>query len=116
MRLDHLLSKEHLELLRQFIESRNQANVLTRLAHGWNITLFNQETKSKYASAGNDLRSERNARCWVLGDRETETLGPFEVLHLVRLVRIAQRELQTRNRPYFENYIVDASIFRSNVS
>jgi hypothetical protein len=43
---------------------------------------------------------------------ETITQGPFRVLTHNGQVRIEQGNLRIRNRPYFENYIVDASIFR----
>jgi hypothetical protein len=52
-----------------------------------------------------------SARCWVLGDRK-RSQGPFRVLTHHGQVRIEKGSLRIRNRPYFENYIVDASIFR----
>jgi hypothetical protein len=45
-----------------------------------------------------------NAHCWVLRDRETDLLRRTESKYAARL----RNDL--RYRPYFENYIVDASI------
>ena len=45
-----------------------------------------------------------NAHCWVLRDRETDLLRRIESKYAARL----RNDL--RYRPYFENYIVDASI------
>jgi hypothetical protein len=44
------------------------------------------------------------AHCWVLRDRETDLLRRIESKYAARL----RNDL--RYRPYFENYIVDASI------
>jgi len=52
-----------------------------------------------------------SARCWVLGDRKRDP-GAISSLTHNGQVRIEEGNLRMRNRPYFENYIVDASIFR----
>ena len=51
-----------------------------------------------------DCRSCIYAHCWVLRDRETDLLRRTGSKYAARL----RNDL--RYRPYFENYIVDASI------
>ena len=56
-----------------------------------------------------------HARCWVLRDRAGASVGRHTVLTgPLDLVVAGFRACRTGYRPYFENYTVDASIFRFN--
>ena len=52
-----------------------------------------------------------HARCWVLRDRAGRLVEPY----LVALTSVAGMVMGVGDRPYFENYTVDASIFVAQV-
>ena len=76
MRLDHLLSKEHLAARRKPTLSRPASGCACRSgAHGWNTdySIIGTRRPSQYGHLGGMDRANRDdddrARCWVLRER-----------------------------------------------
>ena len=119
MRLDHLLSKEHVAGL---LKIRPDRLLRRRMSCGSGCSLV--ERRLFGASAGNapsvlprersgtsrSRRPARQAHCWVLRDRKT-----LMDHHPPELPTRLEPSRQAREpwwyRPYLENYTVDASIF-----
>ena len=111
MRLDHLLSKEHLagwsgaEPLRSHTSTGGQlmGGTLTLALGGSSPAQYRCFGSAEGCGSGYRVR----ARCWVLRDQA----APFGVSELLN--RTGWPALQAsgrRDRPYVENYTVDASI------
>jgi hypothetical protein len=127
VRLDHLLSKELLDLFGD-PRATTQAHVLRWFAQGWNIDLGRSSTRCRLVRSqlfgAPDLEHRRRedgrrARCWVLRDRASLLLsqeGGERELGLPDLVVFPQLGECAGYRPYFENYTVDASILDSDPS
>ena len=127
MRLDHLLSKELLDLFGD-PRATTQAYVLRWFAQGWNIDLGRPTTRCRlvrsqlFGAPGLEHRRRevgRRARCWVLRDRASLLLsqeGREWELGLPDLVVFPQSGECAGYRPYSENYTVDASILDSDLS
>ena len=81
MRLDHLLSKEHLDS-RKAVQGHDAGECSAVVAHGWNVDYSARLVVSvSTASAWNTLCIwSGRARCWVLRERSFsfETAGPVD--------------------------------------
>ena len=104
MRLDHLLSKEHLKS--SGFQNPDQSECLCRELMGGTfdgVSGIEPRVSTAFGSGTFGGSESAHARCWVLRDR-METFVPLG-LSLPMFVG------GDGYRPYFENYTVDASIF-----
>ena len=107
MRLDHLLSKEHLAPLGVQAPDRDRMCLAGQLMGGtFDMPSAQLTFVSTHFGAGTwGLGSGAAARCWVLRDRVFGS-SPSGLT----LVFLPVGGLRGGYRPYFENYTVDASI------
>jgi hypothetical protein len=114
VRLDHLLSKEHLAPVgvsrRQF---RDECSWL--VAHGWNIDIGSGPDGSnsvRLFRGQGTVRGTRFGACTLLGpEGPDQPSGCFDS----RTLFLSAGEVGGEgDRPYFENYTVDASILDSD--
>ena len=113
MRLDHLLSKEHLTL--RSPEPRSKAYVLRWELMGGTFDMASRSdlgTSTPLAVGRFWVRGPVSARCWVLRDRMRFDLrvGSIWLLWAFRCFSVVGSD--EGHRPYFENYTVDASILQ----
>lgn len=110
MRLDHLLSKEHLTL--RSPEPSSKAHVLRWELMGGTFDMVRRmklSLSTPLAVGTGRVSDVAPARCWVLRDR-MRVFGLVSVpLGLLLFPLWGRRE---GYRPYFENYTVDASILQ----
>ena len=123
MRLDHLLSKEHLKHDRPIRAVVLPEPDLEQPAHlesvmssagqlkGGTLTLVVMRRRALSTALGpgtDHIEAGRHARCWVLRDRHPASAGTGSQDSSCPASAGA-----TERRPYFENYTVDASILDS---
>ena len=111
MRLDHLLSKEHLTL--SSVQSHNLDECSRVVAHGWNIDFGDVNSTAARVRPFGARKEQRSsvaspAHCWVLRDRAHRAIDGLASIG----PGMTQEGILGRgwNRPYVENYTVDASI------
>ena len=120
MRLDHLLSKEHVHLssvYREIHGAKSLRNCSVPVAlMGGTLTLMPEEVFFHLVRCfgswnGGGDRSRHDARCWVLRDRNMDSgIGLGREPFLWTFFCPHQSGCSEGYRPYFENYTVDASI------
>ena len=119
MRLDHLLSKEHVHRSSVYSEitgaSHTRPNGLGG-AHGWNIdigmrTIGSHSVRPVRKNGVGKVGSEESHICTLLGPEgpEHEHFGVGDLI-LLDFFSLASLAGGKGYRPYFENYTVDASI------
>ena len=121
MRLDHLLSKEHVPVRLYTAEHTGQVSTETNVsagAHGWNIDIDTDRIDPVQVRPGLPGK-ERTGLGWTVCCTLLGPEGPERNMKVFRTVPLDlllfDRGLRVVGwggyRPYFENYTVDASIF-----
>ena len=105
MRLDHLLSKEHLKS--SDFQNPDQSECLCRELMGGTfdeVPRSEPRASTAFGSGTFESSESAHARCWVLRDRVRESAADLRAFSGCPMGK------RRGYRPYFENYTVDASI------